>query len=199
MLNVLVVYMNKHLTKRIKRLQKRATVSAQEFLDWLLIPYRGSNRVSLLLRKKIEAIRVSRLIGASLTGTVLFSAVIIPQATDLVTSIEVDRTTTQTIIEITPTTDTKLQWPMPRFGMTTRFSTGHPGIDLTDPVGTPIHPIANGWVAWTNSLPLGYGNHILVEHDNGTASLYAHLSKMEVKSGDTVSATTQLGQVGATG
>ena len=45
----------------------------------------------------------------------------------------------------------------------------------------------------------GYGKHILIDHGNGIWSLYAHLSKTYVKSGQTVNKNTILGIEGNTG
>lgn len=161
-------------------------------------PYRGSNRVSRWFRKYIETTPVRQIIGLNLAGLSFVTAVIAPQIGDIASSIEVEKATKETIVEIVPT-DIRYQWPMNRFGLSQRFSLSHPGIDLTDPVGIPIFPVSDGWVAWTNALRWGYGNHLLVEHENGVKSLYAHVSKIDVQPGQTVTKTTKLGEVGATG
>lgn len=154
--------------------------------------------MSLYLRKKIEASRLPQTIGVYLSGVAVFSAVLVPVASDFVAELEVSRATQETIIEVIPT-DTKFQWPFTRFSLSTRFSTGHPGVDLLNPVGIPIYPIAGGWIEWTIFSNWGYGNHVLVEHDDGAKSLYAHMSKIDVVPGQTVNKKTKLGEVGATG
>ncbi|MEK7065589.1 MAG: hypothetical protein AAB961_01225, partial [Patescibacteria group bacterium] len=138
----------------------------KHLIYWLLVPYRGSNRISLFLRNKIEAAKLPQTIGVYLSGTVVFSAVLVPQATDFVANLEVERVTEQTIIEVVPT-DTKFQWPFSRFGLTTRFSAAHPGVDLINPVGIPIYPISDGWVQWSIFSDWGFGNHVRIEHDSG--------------------------------
>jgi len=174
------------------------SASTKKIIYWLLVPYRGSNRISLILRKKIEATKLPQIIGVYLSGVAVFSAVLVPTATDFVANLEVSKATEETIIEIIPT-DTKFQWPFTRFGLTTIFSTGHPGVDLTNPKGTPVYPIADGWVEWTIFSNWGYGNHVLVEHDDGMKSLYGHMSKIDVSPGQTVDKKTKLGEVGSTG
>ncbi len=159
---------------------------------------RKSNRLSLHLRKKIEGFNILQVIGVNLAGFTFFSAIIVPQADDIASSLEVTLATQETVIEISAA-DTYFQWPLSRFGLTSRFSLGHPGIDLTAPLGTPLFPIAQGVVAWTQSQPWGYGNHLLVEHERGIKSLYAHLSKIAVSPGQEVSKATSLGTIGATG
>jgi murein DD-endopeptidase MepM/ murein hydrolase activator NlpD len=79
---------------------------------------------------------------------------------------------------------------------------GHNGIDLGAPKGTPIRAAAAGTViiarangAWNG----GYGNFIAVLHDNGTQSLYAHLSRGAVVSGQRVEKGQTVGYVGSTG
>ncbi|MBI4062379.1 M23 family metallopeptidase [Candidatus Gottesmanbacteria bacterium] len=154
--------------------------------------------MSLILRKKIEAAKLPQTIGVYLSGVAVFSAVLVPTATDFVANLQVERVTEQTYVEVVPT-DTKFQWPFTRFGLTTRFSAGHPGVDLINPIGVPIYPIANGWVQWSIFSNWGYGNHVLVEHDSGIKSLYGHMSKIDVKPGQTVDKKTKLGEVGSTG
>lgn len=134
----------------------------------------------------------------NLAGLAFFSAIIVPQGEEFASSVEVTLSTQETVIETAPM-DSYFQWPLSRFGLTTRFSLGHPGIDLTAPFGTPIYPVANGTVAWTNSLAWGYGRHLLVEHERGIKSMYAHLSKISVTEGEHVSKATKIGEIGATG
>ena len=90
------------------------------------------------------------------------------------------------------------QWPLLGH-ITTQYSRWHPGIDLPQPKGTPIHPIASGMVTAVENSRWGYGKSIIVIHSAGYASRYAHLSKTEVKVGDHVTSETTLGGVGNTG
>ncbi len=56
----------------------------------------------------------------------------------------------------------------------------HPGIDLPTPVGTPVKAAAGGYIAWTRTGSQ-YGNYIMVVHAGGVATVYAHLSKFNVR------------------
>lgn len=167
-------------------------------LRTLLLPYKGSN-VSLWLRRKIERLPFREILGVHLAGLTFFSAVIIPQATDLATTVEVTLETQETIVENSVPLASSYQWPLSRFGLTTRFSLGHPGIDLTAPKGTPIYPIAGGTVSGVSALSWGYGKHVVLEHERGISSLYAHLNEINVHAGQEISKATQVGTVGATG
>lgn len=93
----------------------------------------------------------------------------------------------------------KYRWPFVTFGISQYFHGGHPGIDLTNPEGTPIYPITDGVVLEVNAFPDGYGRHVIVKHDDTTTSLYAHMSKVHVTAGQKVDKNTVLGEVGATG
>jgi len=82
--------------------------------------------------------------------------------------------------------------------LTTQFSAWHPGIDLAIGQGTPMHAVAKGMVTEATYNYYGYGNTIVIDHGNGAQSRYAHLSKMNVKVGDTVTEDTIIGFVGTT-
>lgn len=75
----------------------------------------------------------------------------------------------------------------------------HPGIDLATGYGTSIRPIKVGTVLEAQYSNSGYGKEVLIDHGNGLESLYAHLSKIEVKKGDKVDLNTEIGLVGVTG
>lgn len=74
----------------------------------------------------------------------------------------------------------------------------HSGVDLPAPVGTPIGSVAPGYVAWTRQGRL-YGNYVMVIHSNGLASLYAHMSRIDVVPDQFVSRGQTIGAVGNTG
>ena len=151
-----------------------------------------------ILRKKLERFHVRQLLGLNLASFAFVAAIVVPQVDAITSELEVMRETVETIVEVIPTI-ARFQWPLPRFGLTTRFSPGHPGLDMTDPKGTPIRPIAEGKIIKVEAYPFGYGKHMLIEHDKGALSLYAHLSKVEVKEGQVVDKNTVLGEVGSTG
>lgn len=77
----------------------------------------------------------------------------------------------------------------------------HWGIDFPAPMGTPILATAGGIIVETTTDPdsSSYGKHIVIAHDNVYKSLYAHLSKVDVKVGDEVAAGDTIGLSGNTG
>jgi murein DD-endopeptidase MepM/ murein hydrolase activator NlpD len=157
-----------------------------------------SNPISLRIRTVIERLNFRQFIGVNLAGVAFFAAVVLPQADELSGAFEVAQSVPSSVVEVVPT-EARFQWPMVRFGLSQRFSLGHPGIDLTAPLGSAVFPISDGWVSWTSESKFGYGNHVLVEHGDGVKSLYAHLSYTNVTPGETLNKETQIGEVGSTG
>lgn len=78
---------------------------------------------------------------------------------------------------------------------------GHNAVDLAAPVGTPIYAAADGVVivskegGWNG----GYGNYVVIRHDNGTQTLYAHNDSNAVSMGERVSRGDVIGAVGMSG
>ena len=111
-----------------------------------------------------------------------------------------------------------LSWPLDAIRITqyfgnTPFATanpqiysgsGHNGIDLAASVGTRIKAAKGGVVKGVGNTDLvrgcySYGMWVLVEHDNGLSTLYAHLSYISVASGQEVGTGTIVGYSGNTG
>jgi murein DD-endopeptidase MepM/ murein hydrolase activator NlpD len=74
----------------------------------------------------------------------------------------------------------------------------HTGIDFRGDAGDPIHATASGTVTiagWSG----GYGKMVEIEHGNGVATRYGHLSEIDVDVGDTVRGGQTVGKLGSTG
>ena len=79
-----------------------------------------------------------------------------------------------------------------------RWGGFHTGIDLANPMGTPIYSSDGGIVieaGWDGS----YGNKITIDHDNGFKTVYAHLSSIDVNIGDKLAKGQYIGAMGSTG
>ncbi|MCK5638415.1 MAG: M23 family metallopeptidase [Flavobacteriaceae bacterium] len=75
----------------------------------------------------------------------------------------------------------------------------HKGMDFTSPKGTPIYATGNGKVIRADNRASGFGKHIRIDHGFGYITLYAHLSKYNVKKGQNVKRGDLIGYVGSTG
>lgn len=88
------------------------------------------------------------------------------------------------------------------FGTTRRFNgklqSIHKGMDLRAATGTPVKAPANGTVRLAKDLFFG-GNLVLIDHGCGLFTSLAHLSRIEVKPGQSVSKGQRIGLSGATG
>lgn len=92
-------------------------------------------------------------------------------------------------------------WPMVG-GVLTQSLHGYNAVDIGAPKNTPIVASAAGTVivaknndAWNG----GYGNYVVIQHDNGTQTLYAHASEVLVSPGNSVSQGQTIALVGRTG
>ncbi len=89
----------------------------------------------------------------------------------------------------------------PTSGIRTQGIHGYNAVDIAPRAGTPVVASAAGTVIVSRSSGWngGYGTYIVIQHDNGTQTLYAHNSKNEVSQGDTVEQGQVIGYVGSTG
>lgn len=78
---------------------------------------------------------------------------------------------------------------------------GYNGVDFAAPIGTPIVASAEGDVViakgggWNG----GYGSYVVIQHDNGSQTLYGHMSEVDVYDGEHVQQGQVIGAVGSTG
>lgn len=75
----------------------------------------------------------------------------------------------------------------------------HEGIDIAAKPGTPIYSTAHGVVIEVRKSKYGYGNRIIIEHEFGFKTLYAHLNKFYVRMGQEIKKNQKIGTVGNTG
>ncbi len=75
----------------------------------------------------------------------------------------------------------------------------HHGLDLGGRRNDPILAAHDGFVIYAGSGFKGYGKMVIIEYDSTWATLYGHLNKFKVKTGDEVKAGQQIGFMGRTG
>jgi murein DD-endopeptidase MepM/ murein hydrolase activator NlpD len=74
----------------------------------------------------------------------------------------------------------------------------HKGVDLGAPTGTPVRTIGAGQVEFAGQMS-GYGNVVQIDHGRGDTTVYAHLSRVDVRPRQTVQRGELIGAVGSTG
>ena len=74
----------------------------------------------------------------------------------------------------------------------------HRGIDIRVPKGEPLYAAFSGKVRMAKYIS-GYGNVVVIRHENGFETFYGHMSKIETKPDDWVEAGQEIGLAGATG
>ena len=77
-------------------------------------------------------------------------------------------------------------------------SHAHSGLDIAAPSGTPIQAAAGGTVSFAGTMG-GYGNLVIIDHENGVQTYYGHCSKIYASVGDEVAAGDTIAAVGTTG
>lgn len=106
-------------------------------------------------------------------------------------------------IVINKNSDSRFSWPL-RGSIVENYGRNdagirNDGINIAAPVGAPIRASADGQVIYTGAELEGYGNLLLVRHEDGWVSAYAHADKILVKKGDTVRQGQVVAKVGRTG
>ena len=94
-------------------------------------------------------------------------------------------------------------WPLDELVVTSGFGKRgkkkHEGIDFRANIGTKVYSVAQGRVVYSSQRISGYGQMVVVRHDDGLVSVYAHLSKRLVKKGDKVRKGQKLALSGNSG
>ena len=92
----------------------------------------------------------------------------------------------------------KLSWPS-KGNVIERFSEGkNKGIDISGKPGDPIQAAADGKVVYAGNSLRGYGNLVIVKHDNTYLTAYAHNKTLLVKEGDSVKKAQKIAEMGNT-
>ncbi len=74
----------------------------------------------------------------------------------------------------------------------------HLGVDYAAAIGTPVRTVGDGVVEFAG-VQNGFGNVVMVKHRNNNVTVYAHLSRINVRAGQSVSQSQNIGLVGQTG
>ena len=111
-----------------------------------------------------------------------------------------DPTTGEVTTEIHPT----VVWPTKgvitlEFAQSSMYQVFHTGIDLASKLDEPVNPAMDGTVIYAGEIFWGYGKHVIIDHGNNVATIYAHLNKIYVFKGQKVTTSDVIGGQGQTG
>lgn len=94
----------------------------------------------------------------------------------------------------------RLLWPTPSHKINQYYrGSRHSGLDIDGNYSSPIYAADDGRVETADSRARGYGLHIVINNGGGMKTLYAHLSKLFVRPGDSVKRGQTIGIMGCTG
>ena len=91
----------------------------------------------------------------------------------------------------------RLSWPA-KGKVSAEFNETNKGIDIAGKVGEPILAASEGKVVYAGNSLRGYGNLVIIKHDNTYLTAYAHNSKLVVKEGDAVRKGQKIAEMGDT-
>ena len=163
-------------------------------------------RIQMIQEKKPKTMKKALTISFSIATTfallTVFSFTI--KETDLPSTIgtAIHKTTDRHTPSILPMPKSAITKISSAFGMRhnpfLKSKQMHKGIDIVAPKGTAIVATADGKVYYAG-FSQGYGNHIKIKHGDTYETMYAHLDKLEVKSGELVKKGERIGLIGNTG
>lgn len=193
-----------HLPKYRLDMQFKLAKRRRSYLDEPIIPtkkrlnlkYHVGSITRKFFRHIFEHKTVKKLLGANIAFMLVASSLIPTNTLGSNTSNEI---TAISEAEVQIHTTIAIQNPVEKVAITQGYRLFHPGLDLDGQKGDVIKPIKKGQIEVVEYSKVGYGTHIIINHGDSLKTLYAHLSKVNVKEGDEVTTDTVLGLMGDTG
>lgn len=139
-----------------------------------------------------------RKIFASGFAAIAIGISFVPQTTNV--QAQGDETIIQTQTNLV--TENGMTYPVEPVIINQNYNFFHPAIDFGGEIGQSVKPVMAGITAYAGWDYSGYGNLVVVDSKTGNNSYeiyYAHLSKIDVKTGQTLDSNTEIGKIGETG
>ncbi len=156
---------------------------------------RRGNKISRFFSLIAQHNKFRRILGTNLAVALLASS-IVPTTTNFTVEAETSIITS----DLTNfKTERSIKKPTDTTKISQRYSFFHPAVDFDGETGDPVYAIMKGEVKEVQYSRFSYGNAIIIDHGDGVESLYAHLSKVEVKKESIVAAGEKIGEIGSTG
>jgi len=153
---------------------------------------------SRFFRRVCEFSRIRQTIGLLVVVLVSLSAILPISLAAAQTAVDKNFTQLKLENEIIQTKKS-FRLPIETYTVTQGYRFFHPGVDFAGTKGSPVYPVAEGVVIQVGHGRFAYGNHVMIDHGSGLKSLYAHLAKTEVKTGEKVTQDSIVGLLGSTG
>lgn len=154
------------------------------------------NKISRYFRHIFEHQKIRQILGTNLVLAVFATTYIGP----ISKPVDLEQTIIpENELPLIISTEESTRYPVENVKITQGYSFYHPAYDLDGITGDPIYPVRPGYIRAAGYSNVGYGNTVIVDHGSGTISLYAHLSKIIAKPGQTVNTRDIIGEMGATG
>lgn len=182
----------------LKLVKRRKPLLDESILPTLSVvnkKYRRGTLPAKFIRHIMDHKKIKEIFAACFT-LVAIGASFIPQTANIEA-----QASENIVIESQPTliTEKSLVYPVEKVKVNQGYNIFHKATDFGGALGTSIKPVMNGIVAYAGWDKSGYGNLVVLRHINGIDSYYAHLSKIEVVTGQSVDTNTKIGKMGATG
>ena len=191
------------LQLHVKLVKRRKPLVEEPFVPTVSVvnkKYRSGTLLGKIARHVSGHKNVKKYFAANLSALVI-AGTFLPVAQGNVQAASLGSEPDKTVIQTQNTlvTEKSIQYPLENVKLNQGYGIFHPGIDLGAEIGNPIKAIKAGVVTEAENGSFGYGNTVVVDHGKGLTSRYAHLSKIEVKVGDSVTTATEIGKIGVTG
>lgn len=179
------------LVKRRKNLDERPLLLKLEDLRRV----RKGSKLSRFLCHLLEHKKARRFLGVNMALVAIFGSMF----PNIETSVSADNIEIKNIIFAEVETIKNVQYPIEIVKVNQGYAFYHPGVDFDGNTGDEVKPFKKGAVLEVGYSNFGYGNAVLIEHENNLTSLYAHLSEINVEKGELVDTASVVGKVGSTG
>jgi len=155
----------------------------------------GSHPISKVFTRVFESKKTKRFVGVGLTVFIMLFGVM----GNILAANESAADETLMMAPVEPIV-TRVSLTIPLQGVLGQgYHAFHRAIDILAPIGTEIRPIAKGKVIEVSLGRIGWGNTVVVEHEMGLKSRYAHMREIKVIEGEVIEEDYVLGTVGMTG
>lgn len=153
---------------------------------------------SKFFRKVFEFSRIKEAVGILVVISVLTMAMLPSSIAAVQTTIDKNQAKIEVEVEIIRT-QRSIRLPIDSYRLTQGYHFLHQALDFAGVKGSPIYSVMEGKVEEVKHGHFGYGNFVVVNHGDGSKSLYAHLSKIGVTEGEAVTNESIVGLLGSTG